>query len=155
MMRALIGLALLVALPVAGAGCRTAHAQETGVFRSVMIESHPKGWGYAHKTVTQDGVVTGAHMSGGPDAVRLYESKDRLTRKDMNRLKVLIAALRDAPARRGGNTPNQKVEGYISVTIELANGKTITVHTDWHYRFESRNLQAIWDLVHKYQVGAW
>lgn len=146
---------MLTALLLAGGGGGTAQAQESGAFRSVVIESHPKGWGYAHKTVTPDGVVAGAHMSGGPNAVRVHESKDKLTRKDLRRLKELIAALRNAPVQSSAGAPEQKNEGYFSVTIELDNGRTVTAHAVWNRKFDSGEIQAVWDLVHKYRAGAW
>ena len=150
-------LTLLAALLLAGAGGGAAQAQarESGAFRSVAIESHPKGWGYAHKTVTPDGVVAGAHLSGGPNAVRVHESKDRLTRKDMRSLKELVAALRKAPAQAGAGAPQQENEGYFSVIIELDDGRSMSAHTGGNRKFESGEMQAVWDLVHKYRAGAW
>jgi hypothetical protein len=50
----------------------------------LKIESYPKGRGYAHKTVKADTTITGGHLSGGPDAVRVFESKAEVTSGDMS-----------------------------------------------------------------------
>jgi hypothetical protein len=155
MIRALIALAPIVALMLTGTECRAEHAQELEVFRSVKIEAHPKGWGYAHKTVTADGIITGAHMSGGPDAVRVYETKDKLTLEDLNSLRSLTVSLHDTSSPSGSTVPDQKAEGYTSVTIHFDDGKTITVHANWGSKLEPSSFQAVWELIYKYQVGAW
>ncbi len=155
MVRALIALVPIVALMLTGTDCRAEHAQELGAFCSVKIEAHPKGWGYAHKTVMADGTITGAHMSGGPGAVRVYETKDKLTPKDMKRLRALTVSLRDVSSPSGRNAPDQKTEGYTSVTIHFDDGKTKTVHANWGSKLEPSSFQAIWDLICKYRVGAW
>ncbi len=149
-------ISVFVALLVSGE-CHISHGQTPVTFLSVMIESHPKGWGYAHKTVEKTGTVTGAHISGGPEAVRVYETKAELAPDDMIRLTALVAALRYNPPKSGAGPPDQKSEGYTSVTILFDNKKTITAHTTLReqFKFEHPNLQAIWDLVYKYNVGAW
>ncbi|MFZ1986011.1 MAG: hypothetical protein WAU91_16450 [Desulfatitalea sp.] len=154
-MKASFAVVSLVVVLLGNGACRWANAQEPGEFRSVRIESHPKGGGYAHKTVTPDGVITGAHMSGPPSAVRVYETKDRLTAEDLNTLKQLVADLRGAPVGGECATPEQKAEGYVSVTIQFQNGKALTANADWNAKFGSPNFQAVWDHLHKFQVGAW
>jgi len=43
------------------------------------------------------------------------------------------------------------------VIIRFDNNKTITAHTTLQeqFKFAHPNLQVIWDLVYKYNVGAW
>jgi hypothetical protein len=153
-MNLLITLTSFVVLLTIG-GCFTSHTQAKAAFDSVMIESHPKGWGYAHKTVEKSGTVTGAHMSGGPEAVQVFQTNSELTPEDMNRLMTLVAALQNTPLKSTVDPPDQKSEGYMSVIICFDESKSITVHARWGQQFEPPNLQAIWDLVYKYDVGAW
>ncbi len=146
---------LIIALLASSEWC-VSHAQSPMSFVSVIIESHPKDGGYAHKTVQADGTVAGAHLSGPPNAVRIFESKAQMTLQDMTRLKELIASLQDNPPKGGIDRPDQKVEGYLSVIIRFDSEETITVHTPLpQSKFEHPEVQAIWDLVSKYNAGAW
>jgi len=108
-MKALSTLITLVAV-VISCVWHASYAQPPATFHSVTIESHPKGGGYAHKTVEKSGAVTGAHMSGGPEAVRVYETKSNLAPDDMSRLTTLVAALRDNPPKSTASPPDQKSE---------------------------------------------
>jgi hypothetical protein len=124
-------------------------------FISVSIQSYPKGWGYASKDVEKTGAITGLHFSGKPDVVRVFRTTSKLTSEDMGRLSTLVAALHDNIHESTIAAPDQKIEGHMSVVIHFRDGKTLTVNAMPDKKFEPSNIQAIWDLVYKYDVGAW
>jgi hypothetical protein len=144
-------LALLLAALV---GWETARCTAADVFREIRIESHPRSWGYAHKTVNPNGQMTGGHLSGGPDAPQAYESNAEITAADLDKLKQFVAALH-LEGRRFLTPPDQKQEGYKSIVVIVNDDVAITVHAKWKERFKPKELQAIWDLIKKYNAGAW
>jgi hypothetical protein len=149
----IVVLALLV-----GGMWHISHAVAPILFHSVAIESHPKGGGYAHKTVRHDGTITGGHLSGPPDAVRVYESNAEMTRDDMAKLNALVSEVHYKLPKGGADHPDQKAAGYLTVRILLYNDSKITFHAALRgeqTRFEHPEVQAIWELVYKYNVGAW
>jgi hypothetical protein len=77
-------------------------------FTEVRIESDPKGWAYAHKTVKPDGSITGGHLSGGPDAPRVHETKSEVTPQDMATLKTLVVEARKEAPKEQAKPMDQK-----------------------------------------------
>ena len=124
-------------------------------FAEIRIESYPKGWGYAQKTVKPDGSISGGHLSGGPDAVRVFETKSQLTSQDMSTLIKLVAAIAAEPVHDRPSPPDRKLEGYISVLINFGDGTSTVVFATSNQQFQSKAIQGIWDTVSKYEVGAW
>ena len=114
----------------------------------------PQGVGYAHKTVWGDGRVVGGHMSGGPKAPRIYETKAKATPADMKKLVTLVAAAMAKP-QPTLKSPDQKVAGYNTVMLQISDSKSIAIYGTWSAKFESKEIQAIWEMVGKYKVGAW
>jgi len=153
-MRQFITLAALAAALIA-VGCSQVPDKAPVAFRSVMIQSHPKGWGYAHKTVQKGGIITGGHLSGGPEAVRVYETQSEVTSEDMSHLASLVARTLQSRPKSALASPDQKSEGYKTIVIRFEDEMSITAHSKWDQHFESADLQSIWDLVYKYNVGAW
>ncbi len=147
-------LAALTSTVLLGCGV-TESRPESREFAELRIESHPRGWGYAYKTVKPDGSISGGHLSGGADAPRVFESKSQLTSQDMSTLRALVAAMAAEPMKEQPSPPDQKLEGYTSVVIILGDGTTTTVISKWGQRFQSNTIQNIWDTVSKYKVGAW
>lgn len=121
----------------------------------LMIESRPRGWGYAHKTVKRDGSITGGHLSGGANAPLVSESKSEVTSQDMAALRALVATIAKESTNEQPSPPDQKLEGYTSVVIIYDDGTATTVFAKWRQRFRSNTIQTIWDTVSKYKVGAW
>jgi hypothetical protein len=138
------------------AGCTTTEAaSKPRAFTKLMIESRPKGWGYAQKTITADGAVTGGHLSGGPEAPRVWESKAEVSPQDMSELRSLVAAITPKDSQDGDSRPDQTVEGCACVVI-IFNDDTSTAFFAKHGQsFHSTTIQAIWDVVYKQDVGAW
>lgn len=137
-------------------GCGTAGAgSRPGEFAKLMIESYPRGWGYAYKTVGEDATITGGHLSGGPDAPMVYEAKSMVTAQDMSELRSLVAILGTEVPNGEFTRPDQKVNGYTSVVIIYHNGSTATLFARWGGKFHSKAVQSIWEIISKYQVGAW
>ena len=127
------------AAPAATSATATAPVATT-LFDGVSIESHPAGFGTAHKTVTPDGVIKGAHMSGGPGAVSVYESQDKVSAEDMAALRRLVAAiLAQEPAP--SEFFDAKGEGYVSVIIIGNGGRAF--HAKGGEKFQSADVQAL------------
>jgi hypothetical protein len=148
-------LSIAVAAFLLGGCTRTDTASRTGEFTKLMIESRPKGWGYAHKTITADGAVTGGHLSGGPEAPRVWESKAEVAPEDMSDLRSLIASITPEDSTGGVPGPDQKVDGSAAVVIIFGDSSSISVVTKDGQQFHSKTIQTIWDLVYKHEVGAW
>ena len=137
-------------------GCRgTDPETEPRELAELRIESHPRGWGYAHKTVKPDGSITGGHLSGGADAPRVFEGKSQLSSQDMSTLRALAATIAAEPTNEQPSPPDQKLEGYTSVVIIFDDGTATTALAKWGQRFQSNTIQSIWDTVSKNKVGAW
>ena len=120
-------------------------------FREVRIASYPPGSGYAHKTVNRDGTITGAHLSGGPGGVRVHETTSTMSAED-------LAALGDLARKVPASSPQAETrteQGHTYVVISRPDGTTATFGAAWGQKFETREVQAIWDLLYKYNVGAW
>lgn len=147
---------LLTMLSVAVLDCWAADSENfPPVFQEIRIESHPKGWGFAYKTVKADSFVVGGHMSGGPQAPRVYESRSQATPDDMSALRELVAAIAKASEHEQPSVPDQNQEGYTSVVILFSDGSALTFVARWGQRFQPEAVQSIWDIVGKYKVGAW
>lgn len=124
-------------------------------FAELTIESYPKGWGFADKTVKKDGSITGGHFSGGPDALTVFEDKAQITSKDMSKLRSRVASITAEEPNREPSRPDQKVGGYTAVVIVFRDGSTRTFFAKWGQRFPSKPIQEIWEILSKYDVGAW
>jgi hypothetical protein len=150
-MRSLLTLSFLT-LSLIVAGCKVPAKQVAASFAEVRIESHPKGWGYAHKTVKRDGTIIGGHMSGSPNTPRVYETKSHMTKEDMKALHSLVAKVHGERITKESISPK---DGYVCVVISYEDGTSVTISAKWEQKFGSANVQAIWDLLYKYEVGAW
>ena len=124
-------------------------------FTEIRIESHPRGWGYAHKTVKPDGSITGGHMSGRAGAPRVFESTLQVTPQDMSTLRALVGTVVSEPTNEKVSLPDQKLEGYTSVVIALRDGTATTAYAKRGQRFRSKSIQTIWDILSNYRAGAW
>jgi hypothetical protein len=93
-------------------------------------------------------------MSGGADAVRVFESKAQLTPKEMSSLRGLVATIAQ-PADPQPAQPDQKRDGFTSVVIMFADGTSMTFFAKGGQRFHPDTIQTIWDTISKYSVGAW
>ncbi|MCP3899831.1 MAG: hypothetical protein GY707_08995 [Desulfobacteraceae bacterium] len=121
----------------------------------LRIESRPQGWGYAYKTVRPDGSITGGHMSGGEKAPRVFESKSQVDSRDISKLRALVAKISAETIKEEPSPPDQKREGYTSVTVIFGEDNVMTSFAKWEELFQSDTIQAIWDIVSKYEEGAW
>ncbi len=121
--------------------------------QQVAIQSHPQGWGTAYKTVVADGLVRGGHLSGGPEMTMVSQSSDRLSKSDFSRLKALVDKVYGKPVPETAE-PDQKVVGYLTLTIDWSNGASITLYAREGETFPPE-YQAIWDLVAKCKAGYW
>lgn len=124
-------------------------------FAEVRIESHPKGWGYAHKTVKPDASIVGGHLSGGAEAPRVFESKSVMTSDHMSALRTLVDSVAGVTVNTQPLTPDQEEGGYTSVVIVFSDSSSVTAVAVWGEKYESEAIQGIWDIVSKYEVGAW
>jgi len=159
-MKILVRLLLVLLFGVAVIGCAPVGPEadaeaDAGRFAEIRIESHPKGWGLAHKTVKADASIVGGHLSGGPKAPRVFESKSVLTPDDMSALKELVASAAGMKDRRQPETPDQNHAGYSSVLITYTDGTSLTAIAAWGEKFESKTIQSIWNTVSACEVGAW
>ena len=135
-------------------------AAEPPAFKEVEIESLPQGWGYAHKTLTADGNIRGGHLSGGPDAPRVYESEEQCKAADLKLITDLVADLLEA---RKKNKPDKETppamdrtkHGYKRVSITYADGTTLSFVAKFADEFEDTKVQAIHGAIAKYRAGAW
>jgi hypothetical protein len=93
-------------------------------------------------------------MSGGPKAPRIYETKAKATPADMKKLATLVAAAMAKP-QPTLKSPDQKVAGYNTVILQISDSKSIAIYGTWSAKFESKEIQAIWEMVGKYKVGVW
>ena len=154
-MNAIVSFASLATLLVLG-GCFAFHPRRPP-FQSVRIDSFPKGWGSAFKEVDKSGAITGGHASGAEGSPPLmFMDKSIISRADMSRLSSLVAAVVKNPPKSAGSPPDQKKEGYVSVSIYFDNNQSIAVYKTWEQKeFPFPNVQAIWDLIYKYKAGAW
>lgn len=138
-------------------GCR-ATVPPSGSSRritEIRIESQPQGWGYAYKTVKQDGAITGGHMSGGPDATSVFENKSQVTVKDMSSLEDLVSTVAAQPANPQPPQPDQKLDGFTSVVVTFNDGSSLTFFAKVGQRFQPDSIQTMFDIIHRYNVGAW
>ncbi|MBN2686514.1 MAG: hypothetical protein JXR40_14630 [Pontiellaceae bacterium] len=121
----------------------------------VTIESHPADGGSAAKSISADGIASGNHSSGSPDALMISISESTATPDDMEKLKSLVAELKAFNLQEKPVSPDQKTKGYKSVRISLQNDENLTVHAEWEQPFSPLPAQKIWDLVYGYDVGYW
>lgn len=123
-------------------------------FESIVIASHPKGWSYAHKTVFANGNISGAHLSGSPEAPRVYESKDKLKPEDLQKFNhpVIVIKTKNLVSDK---KPDQSVEGYKSVTLVIDKNTSLSFYAPWEGEFKIKEVQSLWDLIYAYKVGAW
>lgn len=145
---------LLAVLCMAWSAFGQGAAESASGFREIRIESHPKGWGYAHKSVKADGTITGGHLSGGPEGARVFESSGKVTPDDMKRPTTLAEAFRSRTLPKA-RPPDQKTVGYKAVAVSFDEKTSITAYATWDGKFQPEEAQSIWELVLKYQVGAW
>lgn len=124
-------------------------------FQMVAIESHPEGGGSAAKSINADGIASGNHASGSPDALIISISETTATPSDMKKLTSLVAELKAYNLPKNIAPLDQKTEGYKTVRIHFQNDESITVHTGWEQQFQPDPAQQIWDLVYEYDVGYW
>lgn len=125
-----------------------------GDFAEIRIESHPQGWGYAHKTVRSDSSIVGGHLSGGDKTPFVFESRSNVSSEDMEALRKAVSEIADKPSDNV-IIPNSKHESYASVVITFRDGTTTAAITKAGGRFEAPAFQSIWDIVRRYEVGAW
>lgn len=123
-------------------------------FVEVRIESHPTGWGFAHKIVRPDGTVAGAHLSGGPEAPQVYESKSQLSVGDLAELRALLKEIEAHPPK-ALPTPDRRDSGYTSVVIVTGADPGLEFRAAWGTGFDAPAVQTLWNLIHKYDAGAW
>ena len=142
----LTGWALAAGPPASGRAAKPS-------LQRVVIQSHPQGWGVAHKTVEADGSVRGGHLSGGPGQAMISESSARLSPKGFGRLKALVGRVYGRPVSETPE-PDQKTVGYLTLVIVWRNGSSVTLHAKEGEKFPPE-YQAIWDLVAKCKVGYW
>lgn len=148
---------LLVVIP---ASVLNGNAADVPAFKEVKIESLPQGWGYAQKTLTADGKIRGGHLSGGPDAPRVYESEEKCKAADMKLIADLVADVLDAGKKR----PDKKEEppamdrsrhGYKRLTIICGDGTGLTFVAKFSDEFENAKVQTLHNTIAKYRAGAW
>jgi hypothetical protein len=125
--------------------------QDAVSFTEIRIESHPKEGGYADKAVKRDGAMSGHHMSGDAPP-RVYRSENRMTKKDMNAVLSLLAEVRGKDLA-GDSAPLEN--GYTCVVISCDDASVVTFSARWGQEFATASIQAIWELLYKYDVGAW
>ena len=142
------------ARPKASADAQSKPGPALGAFVAVGIESHPRGWGSAYKTVRADGVITGGHMSGSPDSPLVHMDEGRASAEDLAALRRHVEAVRRHPPAKTA-CPNQESEGYKCITIAFDDRNGIAVYAAGEGPFPSADWQAIWDLLVTYRVGAW
>ncbi len=123
-------------------------------FISVQIESHPSGGGYASKAMASDGEISGSHLSGDPAAPRVFQSTSEATPNDMWALKAHVAGILAAPPAKNSDPPKNG-KGYTTVTVVISDSARIVVHAGWGEKFDLPEIQAVWDLVYKQEVGGW
>jgi hypothetical protein len=122
-------------------------------FVEIHIESHPKGWGLAQKTARPDGHIAGAHMSGGPDAVRVFESEAQMSPQDLADLLQHASELQSHPPQTQA-IPDDHADGFLSLVL-VGPGANMSFRTSPGQPFASPEAQAIWDLLAKYNAGGW
>jgi hypothetical protein len=135
-------------------------ATEPPVFKQVMIESLPQGWGYAHKTLTADGKIRGGHLSGGPDAPRVYDSEEQCKAADLKMIIGLVSDVLEAgrkrkPDKEGPPAMDRTKHGYKRASITRADGTTVSFLAKFTEEFEDAKVQAIHKAIAKYSAGAW
>jgi hypothetical protein len=122
---------------------------------NLRIESRPAGWGYAHKTIRGD-VIQGGHLSGGPDAVRVYQTEEKLKPDDIAKVRGFAEALWKLPVpEKPAQEPDQKTTGYTRVVVLYADGTQRTFTALWDQKFQPQVVQDVWDALAAYKVGAW
>jgi len=129
-------------------------------FKEVKIESLPQGWGYAHKTLTADGKIRGGHLSGGPDAPRVYESEEQCKDTDLKLITGLVADVlatskKEKPDEEESPKMDRAKHGYKRVSITDADGTTLSFVVKFTKEFEDTKVQAIHKAIAKYDAGAW
>jgi hypothetical protein len=138
----------------------SALAAEPPAFKEVKIESLPQGWGYAHKTLTPDGKIRGGHLSGGPDAPRVYESEEQCKAADLKAITglvadVLAASKKAKPDKEEPPAMDRTKHGYKRVSITYANATMLSFVAEFAEEFEDAKVQAIHGTIAKYDAGAW
>jgi hypothetical protein len=151
---------MLIAFAVITVFASNVLAVEPPTFKEVEIESLPQGWGYAHKTLTADGKIRGGHLSGGPDAPRVYESEEQCKAADMKLITGLVADVLEAskkkkPDKEGPPAMDRTKHGYKRISITYADGTTLSFVTKFTEEFEDADVQTIHKAIAKYRAGAW
>ena len=123
------------------------------VFAEIRIESHPSGGGMATRTVEADRTITGGHFSGnmGPGP---SDTDAKITRRDMSKLRSLVAALAAKESTRNQVRP-QSARGHLLVVITFPDGSNSTFFCKKGQNFSAKEARAIWDIVCSYKVGGW
>jgi hypothetical protein len=134
------------------AGCSQPESPRSDSFSKISIESHPLGEGFANKSVTADGNVEGAHLSGGPN-VFVHQSESNLSPTELQSLQNLALNI-PYSQHKDVSAPDQKKFGYKTVIIQLP-GISYSYFAEWDDDFSPQEVQQIWAIVKKQSAGAW
>ena len=152
--------------PAVEAEMPQAEVEEVGAeapagFTEVKIESLPKGWGFAHRTLTSDGKIRGGHLSGDPEAVRVFESEEQCKAKDMEEIRSLVSRIRASQEAEERDQPDRSPQidrdkhGYTRISITYKDGKAFSFVAKRDEKHEDADVQAVRDILSRYDAGAW
>lgn len=136
-------LLVIVALLVVSSGCGRVYQQRPMEFVEVCIVLAGSS-SHAYKSVTRDGLLRGGHLSGVPDAQRVFEDRGLMAADDMATLAGLVATL---PHEQDSHSASDEAR---LVEIALPDGKRLRIAAD-----VTPEAQAIWELLYRQPVGAW
>lgn len=136
-------LLVIVALMVVTSGCGRVQQRRPMEFVEVCILLAGSS-SQAYKSVTRDGLLRGGHLSGVPDAQRVFEDRGWMAADDMATLAGLVATLPYAQDSHSASDEARLVE------IVLPGGKRYRIAAD-----VIPTAHAIWELLYRQPVGAW
>jgi hypothetical protein len=132
-------------------GCKEPGMEETPRFTEISIKSYPKGGGYADKVVEGSGMMYGHHFSGDRPP-RVHRSEGHMTQEDMRALRLLVAEVKGKDTTTKSLLPK---DDYNCIVISYDDTTSVTLAAKARQKLAPGYAQAIWDLLYKYNVGAW
>ncbi len=121
----------------------------------IVLYSFPEGegnWAVAHREFHPDGLVEGGHVSGGPDAPRVYLDKKRIGAEQVKRIWNQAEAL----ARTWqSNWSADRRSRHLSIVLKYEDGTELRAAWPADQKPPCPEAEQLLRMLSEVQVGAW